>query len=1083
LPDSSDVLVNAKENWAIEPGRAEYTVIDIDPKNGGDETWAELEARYGRVSTREVRTPSGGRHLWFRGTVPAVNRRLGRGIDTRCFGGYVLLPPSRVKGRTYTWINPEVPIAPLPAWIVEEIEAAAAREHEIRDELREQIHNGEGSDAFECRLALIGDHEGGLGFYDPMVRAAGAGVALGMDANEIFDRIQEAAEAADRHNHSLTEINDRLSKMMGAIRAFQVKDVQRRREAGETDEKVEPDGDLGNDDDLDQEFAEAMAAQEAGEFSEPEWDKEEEVANKQGPFTEAAGVDDTSEPIGDAFAAEEPEEPIEPAAEQVHEPEPEPGPPPPPEPEPESEAPQDPRDAAVENVQQIVKEWVRRGKKHARNLVALQLPAGFGKTRIVLTAQQQAEPTPMEDMERFLDEDSRDLPEHEIGKLACAVGRHNLAAEIQETDASMRPARYITRSIPILAGRGPDNCGRWPVVEAGFRKGFSQASFCSDAAGNLCPLFETCHDTLGQYQHTQEAVQQASNAIVMHSHLGVPWLRALALKTRTRMWMDENPTGVFRDSHEIDAAKLELVSEQDLAALDRWVIEEPKLKALQQRTRTALQNLGKLSAVLLTALASPAHSLKLEDLAAWSPGQIREMADARETIETWRRGKLDPSLDDAALKEQLAKHKPVPRRTGLIHRLADELEARKTGPIYSLEWDRQNGKIISRGRIPTDKLPPNLLITDATVSPEILKAVFPGHALEHVKIEVPRRAHITQVKDLTFSRNWLVNKKHLPEVTAWLGHLAQYYKDLVVITTKRLRCAITGEDPKGKLSVYCEEYHATHGIKIAHYGNIRGTNAFKDCDALVVLGRAQPNPEEIEEIAKAFWYDTDKPLRLAKKGAAGGKVYDPGKRFHEMSDGTKVKGNVEVHPDPRCQAVLADARENEQIQSIDRARLIWNTDLKHIYILCNIPLPGVKIDQLLPWDNLRGVGRLNKAIAAQVARGKSCLPLAAEWLAVNYSNLWKNENEARKMAVRDPQVLEIMRRAHSSYKTGLLEGGAFLEITIIEYLPDQRKPGHNQWSHALVWGDIAPEASLARALGLKETEFRWRPAPECEPRS
>jgi len=35
--------------------------------------------------------------------------------------------------------------------------------------------------------------------------------------------------------------------------------------------------------------------------------------------------------------------------------------------------------------------------------------------------------------------------------------------------------------------------------------------------------------------------------------------------------------------------------------------------------------------------------------------------------------------------------------------------------------------------------------------------------------------------------------------------------------------------------------------------------------------------------------------------------------------------------------------------------------------------------------------------------------------------------------------------------------------------------GHNRWSRALA-GGIAPGASLARALGLKETEIRWRPA-------
>ena len=174
--------------------------------------------------------------------------------------------------------------------------------------------------------------------------------------------------------------------------------------------------------------------------------------------------------------------------------------------------------------------------------------------------------------------------------------------------------------------------------------------------------------------------------------------------------------------------------------------------------------------------------------------------------------------------------------------------------------------------------------------------------------------------------------------------------------------------------------------------------------------------------------------------------------------------------------MLADVRENEMIQAIDRARLIWNPDRKHIYILCNIPLPGVEIDHLISWDNLRGVSRLHQALSAQVARGESALPIAPEWLTTHYPKLWKSENEARRWAQKDPQLFDIMRKAPASNIPYILEGGAFLEFAIVEYLLNQRKPGHNQWSRALVWGGVAPGVALSCALGIAETEFRWRPA-------
>jgi putative DNA primase/helicase len=114
-------------NLAFEPGSSGLLVVDIDPKNGGNETWAELEAKYGRAPpTLEVLTPSGGRHLYFLGTVTAINKQLGRGIDTRCSGGYVLLPPSVVRRKPYRWIDDTVPIAPLPEWVAEILNAQGA---------------------------------------------------------------------------------------------------------------------------------------------------------------------------------------------------------------------------------------------------------------------------------------------------------------------------------------------------------------------------------------------------------------------------------------------------------------------------------------------------------------------------------------------------------------------------------------------------------------------------------------------------------------------------------------------------------------------------------------------------------------------------------------------------------------------------------------------------------------------------------------------------------------------------------------------------------------------------------------------
>lgn len=84
--------------------------VDVSPTTNGFESLAHLESQYGRLSdTLSVRTGSGGRHLYFQMPASDVRNsagRLGRGIDVRANGGYVLAPPSlHFSGKQYTWEN------------------------------------------------------------------------------------------------------------------------------------------------------------------------------------------------------------------------------------------------------------------------------------------------------------------------------------------------------------------------------------------------------------------------------------------------------------------------------------------------------------------------------------------------------------------------------------------------------------------------------------------------------------------------------------------------------------------------------------------------------------------------------------------------------------------------------------------------------------------------------------------------------------------------------------------------------------------------------------------------------------------
>lgn len=96
--------------------------IDIDPRSGGEDGFAELAGRIGNPGrTVRVLTPSGGYHLWYRAPAAAVACSAGKlapGVDVRADGGYVVAPPTtRPDGTGWRWAG-KAPLAELqPEWL------------------------------------------------------------------------------------------------------------------------------------------------------------------------------------------------------------------------------------------------------------------------------------------------------------------------------------------------------------------------------------------------------------------------------------------------------------------------------------------------------------------------------------------------------------------------------------------------------------------------------------------------------------------------------------------------------------------------------------------------------------------------------------------------------------------------------------------------------------------------------------------------------------------------------------------------------------------------------------------------------
>mgnify|MGYP006278692985 CR=1 FL=1 len=101
-------------------------VLDVDPRDGGDASLANLEAEHGPLPTTLVtRTGSGGSHYWFACPDGGLHsRKPYQGIDFKADGGYVVAPPSiHPNGQAYRFESSDwtvqLPLPALPGWLLE----------------------------------------------------------------------------------------------------------------------------------------------------------------------------------------------------------------------------------------------------------------------------------------------------------------------------------------------------------------------------------------------------------------------------------------------------------------------------------------------------------------------------------------------------------------------------------------------------------------------------------------------------------------------------------------------------------------------------------------------------------------------------------------------------------------------------------------------------------------------------------------------------------------------------------------------------------------------------------------------------
>jgi hypothetical protein len=119
-------------NYGVSTDR--LPTVDVDPRNGGDESWRKLVKENWLPHTWEAVTGGDGRHLMFgAGSNPVQCGQLARGVDIKGIGGYIVgVGSQHLSGKPYRWAAqckptdfPEsfAPPMALPLWIVEKLTA------------------------------------------------------------------------------------------------------------------------------------------------------------------------------------------------------------------------------------------------------------------------------------------------------------------------------------------------------------------------------------------------------------------------------------------------------------------------------------------------------------------------------------------------------------------------------------------------------------------------------------------------------------------------------------------------------------------------------------------------------------------------------------------------------------------------------------------------------------------------------------------------------------------------------------------------------------------------------------------------
>jgi hypothetical protein len=558
------------------------------------------------------------------------------------------------------------------------------------------------------------------------------------------------------------------------------------------------------------------------------------------------------------------------------------------------------------------------------------------------------------------------------------VARHDLTEKL----AATIPGSRIMRGRSFGAGDDEPMCRRHQAAEKIARAGLPVFENICRREDGACPHFEAC-DWVRQWRDHAPGVR-----ILPHAFLILP--KPLGMPPADLVIVDESVVQTVTGSTSFTPCRI-----------TKHQFRPGHVDQCMAHDRTA-------DAVAVAIQAGGAELAQARDLDLTAE-RLREAAKFEEGGDTAPR--IGPGLSDAAIMKRvdewerseggrlakfyraLAAEIDLPRDAvhGIELKRDCPVKVKKDEALVDERQDRVFVHWLRRVMVPVNAA---LLLIDADASLAVNRRIF-GDRLEEQSIRVRRNAHVIQVHSTRSAKYRLTAggpdaDRMLRQVRALIERESREGKRVLVVTYKAVRCLLTGENPEDDIGPYGRCGTAA----VAHFGNIRGSDDFKDCDTVVVIGRYQPPVHAVESAARALWASDPEPLRLL----AGDGRWSTETRGYTLRTGERSGVEIERHPDDRAQLVLELMREAETVQSVDRLRLVHRTGPGRVLLISNLPV-DVEVDELTDWKALMAMGVPNRLQQAFDQGG--AVPLSGAELFRCFDKLWVSACAAKNDLQRE----------------------------------------------------------------------------------